>query len=152
MHPFIHSMLIHAFLNSCAPHDRLRSDATRVTRAGYPVWSAAPASLPVHSVSARRQDNRSYRGEWGLCAQVLALGGATGVFFAGLASTDELPSTHNEPSSKRLEIVLISRGVRGMAVSSRVAMMPCKSAGSSIGTAFQMLKPSCGCCTTTKMR
>ena len=36
-------------------------------------------------------------------------GDATGVFFAGLASTDEFPSTHNEPSSKRLEIVLNCR-------------------------------------------
>jgi hypothetical protein len=42
-------------------------------------------------------------------------GDATGVFLAGLASTDELPSKHSEPSSERLEIVLISRGVRGMA-------------------------------------
>ena len=79
-------------------------------------------------------------------------GDATGVFFAGLAPTDAFASTHRS-EHKTAKRVLANRSWGIGAVSSYVAMMPCEKRGSKCRrTAFQTLKPSCGRCTTTKLR
>ena len=78
-------------------------------------------------------------------------GDATGVFFAGLAPTDEFASTHSEHKLQRGCLLIEDFGA--WRVSSYVAMMPCEKRGSKCRrTAFQTLKPSCGRCTTTKLR